>query len=64
MMETEKNITFSDRVKEEIVNVMVNNYDYSEDEAENFAERRRDRIESRMWTTFDGAIEEMMEEYK
>ena len=55
---------FEKAVKEEIVNTMVNVYDYTEVEANKFAALYHNRIEDDMWTKLDEVIEEIMEKKK
>ena len=54
--------TFSDMVQEEIVNTMVNTYDWSKAKATAFAKKKSNRIEGEMWTTFDKELEYIMED--
>jgi hypothetical protein len=61
MKAEQKEKTFSDMVKEEIVDAMMNNYNYSKKNAIKFAETKSNRIEGHMWSTFDKEIEEKME---
>ena len=53
-------MTFEEIVKDEIINTMINHYDYSELKAIKFAKRYHNRIESDMWTVFDNEIAEIM----
>jgi hypothetical protein len=56
-----KEKTFSDMVKEEIVDAMMNIYGYSKENAIEFAEENSNKIEGYMWSTFDNVLEEMMD---
>ena len=49
-------------VQEEIVNTMVNTYDWSKAKATAFAKKKSNRIEGEMWTTFDKELEYIMED--
>ncbi len=53
--------TFNDMIQEEIVNTLINQYDWSENKATKFAKKTSNRIEAEMWTTFDSEIEHIME---
>ena len=55
-----KEKTFSDMVNEEIVNTLMNQYDYDEKRAEKYANRLSNRIEGEMWNCFDKELEEIM----